>query len=172
MIQPQQLPTNWTAIGVFVAICVGILGVIGWFVVHSLAKRRDGAAHRRMIKQAVSDFDIVISRWIDAIIDKHERLPTGWGMRLNGPFDMRAGALGDIRAESLSEIEAVMRRVRPNLSDAAKGRFDEEWRKYQDFQIVGVEVKNQQTGQEFTTHTECKKGLMDCLEQMRKIAHE
>src|SRR5437016_5216100 len=111
MIQTKQLPMNWTAIGVIVAICVGILAVIGWFVVHSLARRRDEAAHRRMIEQSVSDFDIVISRWIDAIIDKHERLPTGWGMRLGGPFDMRAGALDDIRAESLVEIETVMRRV-------------------------------------------------------------
>ena len=172
MIPSQQLPTNWTAIGVFVAICVGILGVIGWFVVHSLTKRRDEAAHRRMIQQAVSDFDIVIGRWIDAIIDKHERLPTGWSVRLSGPFDMRAGALEDIRTESLAEIETVMRRVRPNLSGVAKGRFDEEWRKYKDFQIVGVEVKDPETGQEFTTHSECKKGLTDCLERMRLIANE
>lgn len=121
---------------------------------------------------AISDFDITVDRWIDAIIDRHQKLPTGWGMKLGGPFDMHVDALEDIRSESLAEIETVMRKVRAYLNDAAKGRLDAEWKKYQDYQIEGRDEKDPATGAEFTNHAECKKGLTDCLEQMKKIARE
>ena len=163
---------NWTAIGVIVAIAVGILGVIGWFVVHSLAKSRDERARRHLFEQAVSDFDIIIMRWVDAIIDKHHKLPTGFGVRLSGAFDMHVDALEDIRAESLSEIEAAMRKVRAGLVGAAKSRLDEAWKNYQEYQIEGHTQTDPATGQEFTTHVECKAGLTDCLKQMQKVAHE
>ena len=53
-----------------------------------------------------------------------------------------------------------------------KTSLDEEWQNYQAYHIEGRDEKDTETGQEFTSHIECKTGLIACLEQMKKIAQE
>ena len=151
---------------------IALLPLIIYFLSASRKRHLTAIETKRRRDTAASDFEVIAARWIDAIIDRQQRLPTGWTVSLRGPFNLQSRALEEIRAESLIELEPVMRQVRANLNDVAKGRLDAEWRKYKDYQIEGRDVKDPKTGQEFTIHDECKKGLADCLEQMKKMARE
>jgi hypothetical protein len=134
-----------------------IIILVSWLVGPRVI--RDIGARKKHDSTA-SDFDITVNRWLDVIADRQQMLPTGFGLRLGGAIDLHVAALEDIRANSLPDIEVFMRGVRVHLKDATKSRLDDEWRKYQEYQMTGIDAQ------------ECKKALMDILEQMKKIVHE
>lgn len=166
------MPIDWTKTGVVVAGIALIVTPIGWFVAHSLDKSREKTNRRERFNRAVADLEFSINRISRAIADKDNQLPWGWTVTTMGPLDLRAKALKGIRLSSVKEMEPYVMVIRTFMNSDCRGRFDREWEKYQDYKIEGVEGKDPATGQEFTSHIECKKGLIECLEQMKKIAAE
>jgi hypothetical protein len=169
MILAEQTPINWTVIigGTGLA-----LGVIGWFAVHKLTASREKEQRRERLRRAISDFEITISKWVKSIKDTHVPRNQVWTVTLSGGLDLYAAALNRVRTQSIENIECSIRAIRPFLDVAGKARLDEEWQNYQECHIEGRDEKDPETGQDFTNHTECKKGLIDCLDKMKKIVQE
>ena len=135
------------------------------------ASRKRHAAKIAVQKERMrdaSDFHVITSRWLDAIVDKQQILPKGFSPTLRGMMDRQVVALEKVRASSLAEIESALRRVRIHLTNPAKDRLDAAWKNYQDYEIQ----QDPGADDEIPTYTKCKKTLVDCLEEMRKIAHE
>ena len=88
---------------------------------------------------------------------------------MSGGLDLYAAALNEVRTQSVENIESSIRAIRPFLDVAGKTGLDEEWQNYQEYNIEGRDEKDPETGQDFTNHAECKKRLIACLEQMKRI---
>jgi|SRR6185437_1697372 len=169
MIKFQQAQINWTAVGIGVTV---FLAIAGGLISRWNTRRTEKAQRRERLRSIVSDFQFTINKWVSVIHDEHERLPIGIGLMLNGFIDMRADALERLRAESIEELATGVMVVRSFLTGNSRVRLDNEWEKYKECEIEGIEMKNPETGMDFTSHAECKKGLIDCLEQMKKLASE
>jgi len=172
MIPAQQTPVNWTEIGVIIAGIGLILGVIGWFSVHKLTAIREKEQRRDRLRRAISDFEITINKWGKSIKDTHVPRNQVWGVTLSGGLDFYVVALDEMRTHSIEAIESSLRVIRPFMDADGKARLDKAWQDYQEYNIEGRDEKDPETGQEFTSHIECKTGLIACLEQMKKIAQE
>jgi hypothetical protein len=165
----KETPVNWPAISVGVAIGAAVIAVIGWYVADRLTRKRDALQRQERFHRAISGFHIIAIKWIAAIADKDQKIPKVWSIRLQAT-DEYAAELQRIRARSIPEIETVMREIHPYLSAECKTRFEKEWQNYQEYEIEGITEKNPATGEEITSHDACKSGLINCLEQMKKIA--
>ena len=161
---------DWAKIVIFVPIAALVVTPIGWFVVHSLNKSRENANRRERLNRAIADLQFSINKAIRGIADKDNQLPYGWTPTTNGMLDMRAKAIRGIRFSTAKDMEPCIMALRAFMNSDCRSRFDSEWEKYQEYNIEGIEGKDPATGQEFTSHAECKKGLIDCLEQMKQIA--
>ena len=149
-------------------ILIPLLPVIIYFMTVSRKKHAAKIAAQKERMREASDFHVITSRWIDAIVDNKQVRPRGFGVTLGGTIDRYVAALERLRASSLAEIETSMRRVRVHLTDSAKDRLDAAWKNYQGYEIQ----QDPGPDDEVPTYTGCKKALVDYLEQMRKIAHE
>jgi hypothetical protein len=169
MIPVEHTPINWMVIigGTSLALIV-----IGWFAVHKLAASREKEQRLERLRRVISDFEITISKWVKSIKDTHVPRNQVWTVTLSGGLDLYAAALKDVRTQSIENIESSIRAIRPFLDIAGKARFDKEWKNYQEYHIEGRDEKDPETGQDFTNHTECKNGLIACLEKMEKIVQE
>jgi hypothetical protein len=169
MIPSEQTPINWTVIigGISLA-----LVVIGWFTVHKLTASREKEQRRKRLRRAISDFEITISKWVKSIKDTHIPRNQVWTVTLSGGLDRYASALGGVRTQSIENIESSLRSIRPFMNADGKARLDNAWQNYQEYHIEGRDEKDPETGRNFTNHTECKKGLIDCLNKMKKIVQE
>ena len=172
MIEAKQTPINWTAIGVIIGGISIALVVIGWFVVHKLSALREKAHRRERCQGAISDFEVTINKWVKSIKDTHVPRNQVWTVTLSGGLDLYAAALAGVRTQSIENIEVAIRAIRPFLNADGKAGLDKAWQDFQEYNIQGQEEKDPVTRAEFTNHTECKRGLIACLEQMKKIAHE
>ena len=172
MIEAKQTPINWTEIGVIIGGISLALGVVGWFVVHKLSARREKEQGRERCHRAISDFEITVNKWEKSIKDTHVPRNQVWGITLSGGLDHYAAALDGVRTYSIETIESSLRAIRPFMNAEGKARLDKAWQDYQEYNIEGRDEKDPETGQEFTSHTECKTGLIECLRQMKKIAQE
>lgn len=169
MIQAQQTPIYWTVI---IGGISGALVVIGWFVVHKLSARREKEQRMERCQRAISDFEITINKWEKSINDTHIPRNQIWTVTLSGGLDRYAAAINGVRAHSIENIESSMRDIRPFMSADGKARLDKAWLTYQEYSIEGRDEKDAKTGQEFTSHIECKAGLIECLDQLKKVAQE
>jgi len=172
MMQTQQIPINWTEIGVIIGAISVTLAVLGWFVVHKLAAQRDKQQRRERCERAISDFEVSINKCEKSIKDTHVPRNQVWGFTLSGGLDNYAAEINEVCADSTGEIESSMRAIRPFMNTGCKARLDEAWQTYQEYKIEGRDAKDPDTGQEFTSHVECKAELIECLEQLKKIAQE
>jgi hypothetical protein len=161
----EQIVINWAAIG----ICVTL---IGWIVVHKLSRQREKEQRQYQLRRAISDFEVTINKWGKSINDTHVPRNRVWGFTLNGGIDFYADAINRVRKESIANIENCVLSIRPFMGVDSKSRLDKAWQDYQEYGIEGRDEKDPTTGQEFTSHVECKKGLIDCLEQMKKLASQ
>jgi hypothetical protein len=172
MIHAEQTPINWTEIGVIIGGISIAFGVIGWFVVHKLSARREKEQRLERCNRAISDFEIAINKWEKSIRDTHVPRNQVWTVTLSGGLDLYVAALDEVRTKSSENIESYLRAIRPFMDAGSKARLDKAWQDYQAYNIEGRDEKDAETGQEFTSHTECKAALITCLEQMKKVAQE
>ena len=172
MIQAKQVPINWTEIGVIIGGISAALGIVGWVVIHKLSKRREKEHRQERCKSAISDFEITIDKWAKLINETYIPRNQVWTVTLSGGRDRYVAALDEMRAHSIENIESYFRTIRPFMNPRGKAGLDKAWQDYQAYNIEGRDAKDPETGQEFTSHTECKAGLITCLEQMKKITQE
>ena len=157
MIPPQPTQINWPAIGIFVG---AVINIIGWFVYHYLAKRRerqrDVEARGRDSDLAKSDFTAIVKKWLDVIGDRQQI------------------TLAGIRAKSIPEIEQSIRMIRPHLNSATKSRLEDEWKKYQQLdksQLDGIQTRHSVTGNTITSYDDARRILSEPLKKMLEAIH-
>ena len=153
---------NWQAVGVIVAICLGVISIIisvtGWFVNHRLTewreRKRDLDVRMRDAGLAKSDFEATIKRWLSVIADRQQV------------------GLAGVLTKSIPEIDQAIRFVRHHLRESDRMRLDEEWNKYQHIdrrQLEGVNERHPVTRSTIISYDGAKRVLSEPLNKMLDI---